>query len=61
MRDDNDWFGTLLGCVFLGGMYAWGNSNGQKKMVNYYENQRRDQEIEALKKELAEIKRLSHD
>jgi hypothetical protein len=50
-------FGAVIDACALGGMYYWGNKNGQKKIINYYENAKRDDEINKLKEEIERLKR----
>ena len=53
MSDTLDGFLNL--CV-LGGTFFFGKKMGEKKMVNYYEDRNRDQEIMRLRQELEALK-----
>jgi hypothetical protein len=54
-RDDGSWLGVIFDSLALGGMWFLGNVQGKKQVYKEVADQKRDEEIERLKKKIEEF------
>lgn len=54
--NDETWCQSLLGTLFLSGMFYLADRRGRNSAIQEMENSKRDQEMEELKRQINELK-----